>query len=205
MDDHSNDRLEGGRAILRQSLDEIETEITTAMRDANLNYPFQIHVRDSGDSLAAIMTSAHPPSDEWETAKTIFLKIIANHLGVVGLRSRDPCEGLMTGNLSARSDFLLTPAWPPSGPALHLHPGLNRVTMRVLAVDEPLVGVSVGLRVNSVFILRGPILLFPVLGILMPLMQWLVWPPIWIGLFIWAVFMVLSRILSDNGAALSPP
>ena len=23
----------------------------------------------------------------------------------------------------------------------------------------------------------------------MPLMQWLVWPPIWIGLFIWVVFI----------------
>jgi hypothetical protein len=89
MDDTSNKRLEAGRVNLRQSLDQIEADIEATMRDANLCYPVRVCVPRSGDSLAAMMTPAEPPSDDWEKATKIFLKIIADHLGESRLRSRD--------------------------------------------------------------------------------------------------------------------
>jgi hypothetical protein len=93
MDDHSNkstdDRLEAGRAILRESLDQIEADIETTMRDSDLRYPVRVRVPHSGDALATMVTSVDPPHDDWEKAIEIFLEIIRGHLGEVRLRSRD--------------------------------------------------------------------------------------------------------------------
>jgi hypothetical protein len=73
--------------------------------------------------------------------------------------------------------------------------------MRVLAVDDPLVGAPVGLRVDSAPILMLPsflnmlpfwlhfLIFFLGGGMLMLLMQWELWPPIWIGLIVWAIFI----------------
>jgi|HubBroStandDraft_4_1064222.scaffolds.fasta_scaffold926207_1 hypothetical protein len=93
MDDHSNkptdDRLEAGRAILRESLDQIVADVRTALRDVGLSYPVHVRVQNSGDALATLITSANPPQGDWEKATMIFLEIIGGHLGEVKLRSRD--------------------------------------------------------------------------------------------------------------------
>jgi hypothetical protein len=92
MDDHSNksnDALEPDRVILRQSLDQIVADVGTAMHDADLNQPVHVRVRNSGDALATIATSADPPQDDWEKVIAIFLKVIGDRLGEIGLRSRD--------------------------------------------------------------------------------------------------------------------
>ncbi len=85
----TDDRLEVGRAILRESVDQIEEDVGNALRGAALDFPIYVTVPHSGDALAALMTSADPPGDEWETATTIFLRVIADRLGEIGLRSRD--------------------------------------------------------------------------------------------------------------------
>jgi hypothetical protein len=92
MDDHSNtsnESLGAGRTTLRQSLDQIEADVRTALRDAGLSYPVHVRVPHSGDSLATMITSVDPPKDDWEKAIEIFLKVIRDHLGEVRLRSRD--------------------------------------------------------------------------------------------------------------------
>ena len=83
------ERLEAGRAIIRQSLDQIAADVGVALREAGLNYPVYFTVPYSGDALASILTSVDPPLDDWEKAVAIFSKIIGERLGGVGLRSRE--------------------------------------------------------------------------------------------------------------------
>jgi hypothetical protein len=83
------ERLEVGRAILRQSLNQIVADIETTAGDAALRYPVHLSIPNSRDALATIVTSAYPPNNDWEKATMIFLEIIGGPLGGVGLRSRD--------------------------------------------------------------------------------------------------------------------
>ena len=85
----TDDRLEAGRAILRESLDQISADVRTALRDVGLSYPVHVRVQNSGDALATLITSADAPQSEWEKATMIFLEIIGDRLGGVKLRSRD--------------------------------------------------------------------------------------------------------------------
>ena len=77
----TDDRLEAGRAILRESLDQISADVRTALRDVGLSYPVYVRVPHSGNALATIITSADPPNDDWGKVATIFLEVI----GSVGL------------------------------------------------------------------------------------------------------------------------
>ena len=66
MNDHrradraSDDKLDAQRDIIRQSLDAIVNDIGMAMRDVGLTFPLYITVRNSGDALVTIATSARP-------------------------------------------------------------------------------------------------------------------------------------------------
>lgn len=98
MDEHSttsNESLEADRATLRQSLNDLATEVGTALREAGLSYPVYVSVPNSGDLLATIITSFDPPHDEWAKVVEIFSKIIGERVGGGGLRSRDlPCAAV---------------------------------------------------------------------------------------------------------------
>ena len=56
----TDDRLDAQRDIIRESLNEIATDIGMAMRDEGLHFPVYITVRNSGDSLATIATPLDP-------------------------------------------------------------------------------------------------------------------------------------------------
>jgi hypothetical protein len=84
MDDHfnkSDDRLEAGRECIRASLDEIVTDLRTALRDSGLSYSVDVRVPHSGDSIATLVTPADPPQDDWDKVVAIFLTIIGDRLG----------------------------------------------------------------------------------------------------------------------------
>ena len=53
-----DDELDAQRDIIRQSLNGIANDIGMAMRDVGLTFPLYITVRNSGDALVTIATSA---------------------------------------------------------------------------------------------------------------------------------------------------
>ena len=53
------------REIIRQSLDEIATEVGTALRDAQLDFPVFLTVPNSGDSLATMASPLDPSDRDW--------------------------------------------------------------------------------------------------------------------------------------------
>jgi hypothetical protein len=53
-----DDRIDTQREIIRQSLDAIANEIGMAMRDVGLTFPVYMTVRNSGDALVTIATTA---------------------------------------------------------------------------------------------------------------------------------------------------
>jgi hypothetical protein len=80
--------LDGQRAILKKSIDDIADEIGMALRDANLRLPVYFTVPSSGDSLASRATPLDPSDDDWERATAIACEVIGRWLGVEKPRSR---------------------------------------------------------------------------------------------------------------------
>jgi hypothetical protein len=64
------------REIIRQSLDEIASDIGMALRDVGITFPVFITARNSGDSLATIATPLDPSDHDWERATAIVCQII---------------------------------------------------------------------------------------------------------------------------------
>ena len=76
------------REIIRLVLDEIATEVGTALRDAHLDFPVYLTVANSGDSLATIACPLDPSDSDWSHASAIVCGIIGQRLGDVRLRGR---------------------------------------------------------------------------------------------------------------------
>jgi hypothetical protein len=84
----TNDGCEAQREIIRLALDEIATEVGTALRDAHLDFPVFLTVPNSGDSLATMACPLDPSASDWSHASAIVCGIIGKRLGGVGLRGR---------------------------------------------------------------------------------------------------------------------
>jgi hypothetical protein len=84
----TNDGREAQREIIRLALDEIATEVGTALRDAHLDFPVFLTVPNSGDSLATMACPLDPSASDWSHASAIVCGIIGKRLGGVGLRGR---------------------------------------------------------------------------------------------------------------------
>jgi hypothetical protein len=76
------------REIIRQSLDEIATEVGTALRDARLDFPVFLTVPNSGHSVATMACPLDPSDSDWSHASAIVCRIIGQRLGDVRLRGR---------------------------------------------------------------------------------------------------------------------
>ena len=76
------------REIIRQSLDEIATEVGTALRDAQLDFPVFLTVPNSGDSLATMACPLDPSDGDWSHASAIVCRIIGQRLGDARLCGR---------------------------------------------------------------------------------------------------------------------
>jgi hypothetical protein len=86
-----DDDLETQRSTIRQSFDEIVTDIGIAMRDAHLTFPLGITVPSSG-AFISMMTPCDPSDEEWEQALAIVQQVVSKRLGGIRLRSNHlPC------------------------------------------------------------------------------------------------------------------
>jgi hypothetical protein len=85
----TDDKRDAQRSIIKGSLDEIANEIGMVLRDAGLNFPVFMTVRDNGDTLATIATPLDPSDDDWERASAIVCDIIEKKIGSGRLRSRE--------------------------------------------------------------------------------------------------------------------
>ena len=76
------------RGVIRLALDEIATEVGTALRDANLDFPIFLTVPNSGDSLATMACPLDPSDSDWSHASAIVCRIIGKRLGDARLCGR---------------------------------------------------------------------------------------------------------------------
>jgi hypothetical protein len=81
------DRLHSQRAKLRLSLDEIASEVTTALQDAALAMPVFLSVPSTG-ALLTFMTPGDPPDEAWATVTDIICGILSSKIVVGGLIAR---------------------------------------------------------------------------------------------------------------------
>ncbi len=84
----TDDGREAQREIIKLALDEIATEVGTALRDAHLDFPVFLTVPHSGDSFATIATPLDPSDEDWSNASAIVCKVIGKRLDDVQLRGR---------------------------------------------------------------------------------------------------------------------
>jgi hypothetical protein len=84
----SDDKTEGEREIIRQSLNEIALEVKTRLREANLSYPVYLSVPLSGDAIITLFTRLDPSDEQWDRVSEIIRQILSARLGGMRLRSR---------------------------------------------------------------------------------------------------------------------
>jgi hypothetical protein len=95
------DRLDAQREVLTQSLNEITNDIGMALRDAGLDLPIFIAVRQEGEGMATIATPADPSDDDWQRASTIACQIISEKIGCGKLRRRELACAMARGSIAA--------------------------------------------------------------------------------------------------------
>ena len=95
------DRLDTQREALTHSLNEITNDIGMALRDAGLDLPVFIAVRQEGQGLATIATPADPSDDDWRRASTIACQIICERIGCGGeLQRRELACAMARGSIA---------------------------------------------------------------------------------------------------------
>lgn len=80
------------RERLTLSLDEIASEVTTALQKAGLAIPVFLTVPSSGDALLTFATPLDPSDADWSQAGKIVSDIVGDKIDGVKLRHRElPC------------------------------------------------------------------------------------------------------------------
>src|SRR5690349_10464583 len=88
----SNEDLQAERSLVRQSIEEILSEIEQAMRDAGLHYPIALAVPSSGDAIMTILTTDNPPDQDWSQITDMACGTLSRRLRDIRLHSRRlPC------------------------------------------------------------------------------------------------------------------
>jgi hypothetical protein len=92
---------EAQREVIRLALGELATEVATALRDAQLDFPVFLTVPNSGQSFATMASPLDPSDEDWSHASAIICRIIGQRLGNVRLRGRPlPCA-VANGTIAA--------------------------------------------------------------------------------------------------------
>jgi hypothetical protein len=89
------------REIIRLALDEIASEVGTALREAYLDFPVFLTVPNSGESLATMSCPLDPSDNDWSRASAIVCRIIGQRLGDVRLRGRALHCAMANGTIAA--------------------------------------------------------------------------------------------------------
>ena len=88
----TDDGIDAQRSIIRESLDEIATEVGTTLLSANLRFPIGITTPSSGNAIVTIVTPLDPSEDDWAHAGAIVRQIVSKKLGGISLQNRPlPC------------------------------------------------------------------------------------------------------------------
>ena len=89
------------REIIRLALDEIASEVGTALREAYLDFPVFLTVPNSGESLATMACPLDPSDSDWSRASAIVCRIIGQRLGEAQLRGRSLHCAVANGTIAA--------------------------------------------------------------------------------------------------------
>lgn len=93
--------IDAQRAIIRRLLDEIATEVGTAVREAGLTCPVFLTVPNSGTSVATVATPIDPPDEDWSHVLAIVCQIIETRVETGKLRSRKLRCAMADGTIGA--------------------------------------------------------------------------------------------------------
>jgi len=95
----TDDKVEAKRKIIRQSLDEITTEVASKMRGENLHSSVNIVV-PSRHSLATIAGPLDLPTEVRSRVSEIVREVIGQKLGRQGLRGRPLAHATVTAKMT---------------------------------------------------------------------------------------------------------
>src|SRR5438067_436628 len=96
--------LDAQRATIEQSLDEIATELNTALVHEGLAYPVYLCIPSGGHAVATIACPLDPKDHEWERISEIARDIVSKRIGGTRLCSRGlPCA--MAGTAMGAADL----------------------------------------------------------------------------------------------------
>ena len=96
-----DDHLYSQRETIRESLDEIATDVGMMLRDVGLTFPVFLTVPTSGNSLATIATPIDPSDEDWTRASAIICQIIEDRCGTGKLRRRELRCAMANAQMSA--------------------------------------------------------------------------------------------------------
>ena len=98
------------RHQLKELLDAIASEVTSALKDAGFKFPIFLTVPSLGETLLTFATPLDPSHQDWQKATQMVCSIVGAKIGLEGLRSREvPC--VASGIAMSAAD--LSPACGP--------------------------------------------------------------------------------------------
>lgn len=97
----TDDRINAQRDLIRQSLDDIATEVGIALGNAGLTCPVLLTVPNSGNSLTTVATPIDPSDEDWSRVMAIVSQIVEERIGTGKLRSRELRCAMATATMTA--------------------------------------------------------------------------------------------------------
>ena len=109
-----NSTLDDDRETIRNSLNEIASEVHSALVKAGLAYPVYISVPTSGNAYATFACPVDPSDAEWDRMAAIVMDVIGKRIGVERLTS-GPISCAMAGTTMGSAEVIGTdPSFSPS-------------------------------------------------------------------------------------------
>lgn len=97
----TDDKIDGERQIIRESLDKIVQELEVRMREAGLTDPVFLTVPNSGQALMTMATPVDPSLGDWNRITKLICVIVSDRLDGIALRSTALPVGIMNTTMNA--------------------------------------------------------------------------------------------------------
>ena len=104
-----NPTLDAHRETIRNSLNEVASEVHTALVTAGLAYPVYISIPTSGIAYATFACPVDPSDAEWGRMTAIVMDVIGGRIGVDGLTSHS-LSCAMAGTTMGSAEVIATDA-----------------------------------------------------------------------------------------------